>query len=135
MQHLKNLMLSRPFLSRIPDQSIIEPKASHDMDHLQATRDGTPGKNDATYLMVYFPFLTHKYKINTDVISASKLRVWWFDPRTGESFDKGEIENTGVFELPWGSEIKTNYSGPDWVLIIDDASKNYPKPGELIFEN
>ena len=132
MQHVKNLMLSRPFLSRIPDQSIIEPKASHDMDHLQATRDGTIGNNDATYLMVYFPFLTHKFKIRTDVIPASRLHIWWFDPRTGESFDKGVIENTGVFELPWGSEIKTNNSGPDWVLIIDDESKNYPAPGKAI---
>ena len=129
MRYLKNLMLSRPFLSRIPDQSIIEPKPLNVMDHLQATRDGTLGKYDATYLMVYFPYLTHKYKIKTDAISASKLRVWWFDPRTGESFNKGEIENTGTFELPWGSEIKTNNNGPDWVLVIDDASQEYPAPG------
>ncbi len=53
MQYLKNLILSRPFLSRIPDQSFIEPKASNGVDHLQATRDGTLGENDATYLMVY----------------------------------------------------------------------------------
>jgi hypothetical protein len=133
VQHLKNLILSRPFLSRIPDQSIIEPKTSLGVDHLQATRDGTLGENDATYLMVYFPYLTHKHKIKTGAISASKLRVWWFDPRTGESFDKGIIENTGSFELPWGSEIQTNNSGPDWVLIIDDASKEYPTPGNSFF--
>lgn len=89
MRHLKNLMLSRPFLSRIPDQSILEPIASSGVDHLQATRDGTIGKKDASYIMVYFPFMTHKYKIKTDAISSSKLHVWWFDPRTGESFSKG----------------------------------------------
>jgi len=132
MQFLKNLMLSRPYLSRIPDQSIIEPKASHGVDHIQATRDGTLGGNDATYIMVYFPFLTHKYKIHTDAISASKLRIWWFDPRTGEFFDKGEIENTGIFELPWGSEISTNNTGPDWVLVIDDGAKKYPPPEESL---
>lgn len=129
IRYVKDLMLSRPFLSRIPDQSIIEPKASTGLDHLQATRDGTFGEKNATYIMVYFPFLTHKYKIKTDLILASKLRVWWYDPRTGKAFDKGEIENSGIFELPWGSDISTNNTGPDWVLIIDDASKNYPKPG------
>lgn len=122
-------MLSRPFLSRIPDQSIILPEASLGVDHLQATRDGTLGKNDATYLMVYFPYLTSKYKIKTDVIPASKIRIWWYDPRTGTAFLQGKTDNTGMFEIPWGCEIRTNNSGPDWVLIIDDASKNYPEPG------
>jgi len=129
MQVLKNLMLSRPFLARIPDQSILVPEASHGVDHLQATRDGTPGEKDATYIMVYFPFMTHKYKIKTDVISASELRSWWYDPRTGASFAYGETDNTGSFEMPWGCNINTNDGGPDWILVIDDRSKNYPPPG------
>jgi hypothetical protein len=68
--------------------------------HFSEKNDGNIGNNDATYLMVYFPFLTHKFKIKTDVIPTSRLHIWWFDPQTGESFDKGVIENTGVFELP-----------------------------------
>ena len=132
MHWLKDLMLSRPFLSRIPDQSLLEPQPSNGTDHLQVTRDGTMGKKDATYLMVYFPYLTHKYKILTDVIPSERLRVWWYDPRTGEAFLKGEIQNTGSFELPWGSDIQTNNTGPDWVLVLDDASKEYPAPGEIM---
>ncbi len=75
MRKLKKLMLSRPYLSRIPDQSINKLKASTGVDHLQATRDGTLGEKDATYIMVYFPYLTHKHKIRTDVINAKKLHV------------------------------------------------------------
>lgn len=131
MKHLKNLMLSRPFLSRIPDQSIFVPDVSQGTDHLQGTRDGTPGEKDATYIMVYFPFLTHLYKVKTDAIASSMLRVWWFDPRTGEAFQYGEIDNDGILEIPWGSDIGTNGGGPDWVLVIDDRSKNYPAPGKL----
>ena len=130
MRHLKNLMLSRPFLTRIPDQTILDPEASQGVDHLQVTRDGTLGKKDATYIMVYFPFLTHKYKIKTNTIPASKLRVWWYDPRTGATFQYSEIENTGLFEMPWGSNLNTNGGGPDWVLVIDDCTKHYPPPGE-----
>ncbi len=128
MRYLKNLMLSRPFLSRIPDQSLAEPEVSHGVDHLQITRDGTLGKKDATYIMVYFPFMTHKYKIKTDVITSSKLCVWWYDPRTGTSFPPTEIDNSGVFQIPWGSNVNTDNSGPDWVLVIDDSSKNYSPP-------
>jgi len=80
--------------------------------------------------MVYFPFMTHKYKVKTDAITSSKLHVWWFDPRTGESFSNGQIENTGIFEIPWGSDISTNNGGPDWILVIDDESKEYPPPGK-----
>ncbi len=135
MRYLKNLMLSRPFFSRIPDQSLFVPEASQGVDHLQATRDGTPGKKDATYIMVYFPFMTHKYKVITNVIAASKLRVWWFDPRTGASFPYGEMDNSGIFEIPWGSNLNNNNGGPDWVLVIDDGSKNYPPPGIPIPQN
>ena len=130
MRHLKNLMLSRPFLSRIPDQSVINPEVSQRADHLQATRDGTPGENDASYIMVYFPFMTHMYKVKTDVIAASKLSIWWYDPRTGASFPYGEIDNTGTYEIAWGSNLNNNRGGPDWVLIIDDGTKHYPPPGE-----
>ena len=48
--HLKNLMLSRPFLTRIPDQSIILDIQEDDNDYVIATRD-----TDKTYIMIYFP--------------------------------------------------------------------------------
>jgi hypothetical protein len=135
MQNLKDLMLSRPYFSRIPDQSLIMPEPSCGVDHLQCARDGHTGETDATYIMVYFPYLTYKYSIRTDVIEADKLRIWWFDPRTGKVYDKGKIDNTGVFKMPWGSDIKTDGTGPDWVLIIDDASKEYPAPGKRIYND
>jgi len=134
MRHLKNLILSRPFLSRIPDQSVFMPEASNRVDHLQATRDGDLGKKNASYMMVYFPFMTHKYKIKTDVIPALKLRIWWYDPRTGTSFLHGEIKNTGIFEIPWGSNLNNGKGGPDWILVIDDASKKYAKPGKTLHQ-
>ena len=78
--------------------------------------------------------MTHKYKVSTDAIPASKLRVWWYDPRTGASFLYSEMDNTGSFEIPWGSNLNTNNSGPDWVLVIDDWSKQYPPPGTPLLQ-
>ena len=39
MQHLRSLMMSRPFLSRIPDQSLIVTEAGAGTHHVAATRD------------------------------------------------------------------------------------------------
>ncbi len=62
MRHLKNLILSRPFFSRIPDQSLLlvtgQKLIASDKkggNHVQVTRDGSPGKKDATYIMAYTP--------------------------------------------------------------------------------
>jgi hypothetical protein len=42
--HLKRLMLSRPFLTRIPDQSVIVSEPAKGIDRVQDTRDGRPGR-------------------------------------------------------------------------------------------
>lgn len=131
MVHLRDLMESRPYLTRIPDQSLILPNPEtigRDSDHIQITRDGIAGENDATYIMVYLPILKY-FGINTSVIPTSTLRAWWYNPRTGESYLIGVFQNHGDFapkddHLPQASE-----EGPDWVLVIDDASRDYPAPG------
>ncbi len=128
VRHLRNLMLSRPFLSRIPDSTLILSDNFSLTDYKIATRDGTAGKKDATYIMAYFP-ITGGFRIRTDVIAAKKIRAWFFDPRTGLAYKIGEFENEGRFSAPWNSRIRKSMGGPDWVIVIDDASKNYPAPG------
>ncbi|MFN9938147.1 MAG: DUF4038 domain-containing protein, partial [bacterium] len=82
MAHLKALMLSRPFLSRIPDQSLVVAGQADGLGRIQATRDGVVGGNDASYLMVYFP--EHRQvTLRTEVVAGSELRAWWFNPRSG----------------------------------------------------
>ncbi|MDX2247316.1 MAG: glycoside hydrolase family 140 protein [Bacteroidia bacterium] len=135
LQYLKNLMLSRPYLSRIPDQSVLQangpswPAEGVGANHIQATRDGTPGGKDATYLMVYYPY-PYSISINTQCIAGENLKVWWYNPRNGMSFFNGVFPNTGTFSLPWGKRLRKDMGGPDWVLVIDDAAKEYGKPGE-----
>lgn len=123
MKHLKRLMLSRPYLTRIPDQSLILSENPGGLGRLQATRDGHPGRDDATYLFVYFPE-HHRAVINTAAIAGDTVRIGWFDPRAGEFTVAGEQANTGSLEC----EPPTNASGEDWVLVIDDADRGYPAP-------
>ena len=56
--------------------------------------------------------------------SGERVRAWWFNPRTGDTTAAGEFANSGSRDLTAPSEG----FGSDWVLILDDASKNYMPP-------
>jgi hypothetical protein len=125
MQFGRKLIESRPFLTRIPDDSIIAknrvptsiPGAGR--YRFVATRDQA-----GTYAMVYAP-VGRKFSVNMNKITGAKVKAWWFDPRRGRAQALGTFENKGVREFtpPDHGEML------DWVLVLDDASKKYPPPG------
>ncbi len=125
MQHGRALMESRPFLTRVPDDTIIVtdrvptrlPGAGR--YHFTATRD-----TDGTYAMVYAP-VGRTFKVRMGVINGAKVKGWWFNPRDGSAKALGEFANTGEREFtpPDKGEMI------DWVLVLDDAAKKYPAPG------
>ena len=125
LKHLKDLMLSRPFVTRIPDQTALVSPRANDLTRIQVTRDGIAGQNDATYLMAYFPAHTEA-TIDTGKINGGKLRGWWFNPRDGSVASLNEFANTGQMKY----SPPTKVEGEDWVLVLDDASRNYPPPGK-----
>jgi hypothetical protein len=125
MQYGRKLIESRPFLTRIPDDLVIVtdkvptsvPGAGQ--KRLVATRD-----QEGTYAMVYTP-VGRAFSVNLTAIKGAKVRAWWFDPRTGKSQEIGNFDNKGTREFltPTPGEML------DWVLVLDDAAKNYPPPG------
>jgi hypothetical protein len=121
-------MLSRPFLSRVPDQALVVAGQGDGVSRVQVTRDATPGRSDASYLMAYFP--EHReVTLATEAIAGAGLRGWWFSPRTGDATALGTLrkEPKLAFAPP------TNVPGEDWVLVLDDAARRYPAPGETPF--
>jgi hypothetical protein len=168
MQYGRWLIESRPFLTRVPDDSIL---VTHRSDHTQldAQRDGivstklthvatspngepaiaspgggapnvpvvptsVPGAGryrfvatrdiQGTYAMVYAP-VGRSFRVRMDAITGAKVRAWWYDPRNGQSTEIGTFEDKGErdFTPPDPGEMA------DWVLVLDDATKNYPAPG------
>jgi hypothetical protein len=119
MQYLKNLMLSRPYFTRVGDQSIITSDAGKDYrDLVVATIDA-----ERSYAMVYFP-KGRTAKINLGRISGPRKTIWWYDVRSGEAKSSGTASgSTRTFTPPDKST--------DWVLVIDDASKGFAAPGAL----
>jgi Putative collagen-binding domain of a collagenase len=109
-------MESRPFLDRIPDQTLIIENNLAAAERVQATR----GKD---YLFVYSA-AGKPFTVNLGKISGKTLSGWWYDPRSGKSTAIEKMENTGTktFAPP-----RTGY-GNDWVLILDDERKGYGQP-------
>ena len=59
-------------------------------------------------------------------ISGKQVRASWYDPRDGSSRPIGTFANQGVRKFtPPGMPG----AGNDWVLVLDDASKNFGAPG------
>ncbi|QNL52511.1 glycoside hydrolase family 140 protein [Olivibacter sp. SDN3] len=107
MQYLKELMLSKSFFDRIPDQSLLVDNGKG-YDYKAATR----GKD---YALIY-TYNGGTIKVNINKLSANKLKVSWFDPRNGEYTPMGEVSNEGIqaFEAPGGEQ-----EGNDWVLVLE----------------
>lgn len=121
VQHARALLLSRPYLSRIPDQQLIVSENGGGTLHIQASRD-----SDGSYALVYLP-MSGSVDIDLERLSGDRLTAHWFDPRTGTARRVEDVTRSGVrtFRSPGG--------GPDWVLTLDDAARRFPAPGMAIF--
>jgi hypothetical protein len=119
--YLKKLILSRPPLVRVPDQSLILNGQGKDpAEYITAFRDA-----DDSYAMIYLP-IGKKIEINTSLLKAKKIKAWWVDPKTGK------IEKSYSFKAKknqWFTPT-TFGKGNDWVLVLDDIRKGYKTPGQ-----
>jgi len=124
MQHARRLLESRPFLTRVPDDSLIVPSdpptavPGAGVNRLSATRDEA-----GSYLMVYTP-AGRAFGVRTGRLTGDTLRAWWFNPRDGKAQQIGEFPKTDTrrFAPPNPGEMI------DWVLVIDDDAKRYSRP-------
>lgn len=111
MGYMRSLFESRPFTTLKPDTSLI----SGGQPHIQAAYgDG--------FMIAYLPG-NQELTVGLGKISGKKLNTWWFDPRTGDSVNIGQVKNKGSYTF------KTPNASKDWVLLLDDASRDFPQPG------
>jgi hypothetical protein len=116
--HARRLLESRPFLSRVPDQELIVPEYFPETDYVVATRgDG--------YAFVYFP-TGLSATIRLGKLAAQTINVSWFDPRTGEAGPTQKISGKTEHKFTPPSTGRGN----DWILVLDDASRNFKTPGQ-----
>jgi len=117
MVFLRDLMGSRPYFSRIPDQALIVGDAGAGGLHIQATRDSA-----GSYAFVYFPMNDQSATVDLTKLRSKQVRAWWYDPRSGVA----KLEGT----VPAAQHtFRTPPYGPDWVLVLDDPDAGYAPPG------
>ncbi|HEV2454873.1 MAG TPA: DUF4038 domain-containing protein [Verrucomicrobiae bacterium] len=118
---LGKLMNSRPWYHLVPDfnySAVIGGYGTYGtIDFATAVREAS-GKT----VMAYIPQDAMTLTVDMTSISGKSANAWWYNPRNGSANLIGIYSNTGTqtFTAP-----DTN----DWVLVLDDASQNYPPPG------
>ena len=77
--------------------------------------------------LVYAP-AGRPFTVRLSAIGDEQITAWWYNPRNGEATKIGQFPNQGEREFvpPNAGEYL------DWVLVLDDASKNYGPPGAVV---
>ena len=130
MIHARRLIESRPYLSRIPDDSLIVTDAHAATSVPGAGRYRFVATRDSlgSYAFIYAP-IGRKFSVDLRQLSGDRIVAWWFNPRTGQATHAGEFDKKAppaFFANDMGEDL-------DAVLVLDDASKNYPPPGSQKF--
>ena len=116
MKFVRKLIESHPMSERVPDQSLIVENNLASSERIQATRG-----NDYAFI---YTAEGKSFTILLNKIEGNILKAYWYNPRDGKTIDLDSVENKGTKKfIPPSSGY-----GQDWVLVMDNASKNYPKP-------
>ncbi|MBE2213991.1 MAG: glycoside hydrolase family 140 protein [Opitutaceae bacterium] len=119
VRHLRDLLESRPFFTRVADQAMILSGAGEGGGHIRATRDAA-----GTWAALYVPRSDQRVRVDLAVLrAASRVRAWWFDPRNGLGRLIGELPTSTP------AEFTSPSFGPDWVLVLDDLAAAFAPPG------
>lgn len=120
LRHVRALLESRPFLDRIPDQSLLVGDPGSGADHRRATR-----ATDSSYALIYSP-TGLPFTADLSALSGKRVIAHWYDPRTGSASE------VGAFATDTAQEFNPPSSGHDndWVLALDDPARGFPTPGQ-----
>jgi hypothetical protein len=118
LRYLQALMLSRPYFDRVYDARAVVDGSGTQHDFVIAT-------SGRDYEFVY-AYAGKPFVLRLGIIAGTSVRAWWYNPRDGHASLVGEFPNAGTRRfVPPASAT----DGPDWVLVLDDASRGFTEPG------
>jgi len=112
MQHMKDLMLSRPLLQSVPDPELVREGQGQGYNYLAAIR--------STGHAFIYTYTGRDIPVRMGLIDGKTVQAAWYDPRKGTYSHVGTFDNTGsqTFDPP-GEPAHGN----DWVLVLDGSQK------------
>jgi Protein of unknown function (DUF4038)/Putative collagen-binding domain of a collagenase len=121
MQNWGQLFRSRNWYDLVPDQKheVVTSGLGEfqGLDYLAAART-----SDGSSVIAYMPS-SRTISVDMSKIPGSQAKAWWFDPRKGNATDAGTFPASGSRQF-------TPPAQGDWVLVLDDASRKLPPPGQ-----
>lgn len=119
MGTMKEFFLARPYWKMTRDDSLIsKPTDNVEEKPLAAI------SQEGDFLVAFLP-VGGTLNVATGKLKAEKLRGWWFNPRQNTS------QLIGTFSKKENTEFTSLAQGRnnDWVLVVEDATKEYPRIG------
>lgn len=118
MGYMRRMFEKRNWQKLVMDQSVIVGDNAEGLEYKIAAVS-----SDKDFMMVYIPY-GRKTTVDMSKLNAKNIRAWWFNPRDGYTIALGDMDNSGQKEF-----VPTSVGrGSDWILVLDDASRNYPDP-------
>lgn len=118
MGYLRTLFEARPFHKLAPSQNFVVSGPRSGGEKIRAAIAG-----DASFAIVYSP-RGLPFTVDQGKIKGEKLKAIWYDPRYGIS---NHIHTGNTFAIQTYTP-PTSGKGNDWILILEDASKEFVFP-------
>jgi len=107
MKWLKQLILSKSYFNRVPDQSMVVDDGER-YDKVIATR--------GTAYAMFYVYNGRTFKVETDKLKFYPKKAGWFNPRNGAMTWLSEFRSRTINEFDPPGEKE---NGNDWVLILE----------------
>jgi hypothetical protein len=119
MGHLRRLLESRPWQLLEPAQDLLVGPNLPGPGFVRAAL-----ARDRSFALVHTP-RGEPVTVDQGRLGARDVTAWWFDPRYGRAYRLHTGVGTGiqVFTPPSAGR------GCDWVLVLDDAARDWGAPG------
>lgn len=78
---------------------------------------------DGVTVVAYLP-IGRTITVDLSKVSGIQAKASWYDPQTGKATPAGQFPTMGQKDF-------TPPDNNDWVLVVDDASKEFPAPGQF----
>jgi hypothetical protein len=109
MQHLVQLLRSRPLGKLVPDQSLVYGPNRKGSEYVVSA-----SASDGSFAYIYLA-RGQSVTVNLGKLTASMVRATWFDPREGSDRSIGNFKANGHSEFSPPSRGVNN----DWLLVLD----------------
>jgi len=120
MQHVRTLFEARPFQLLVPTYALVKDGPLTGGAKIRAAI-----ASDSSFAFIYSP-RGEKFTLDKTAFSGQRTKEMWYDPRYGVTYVLHVSDTKGIqtYTPP------TSGRGCDWLLIIEDASRDFSIPGK-----